>query len=117
MLNVKVDKRDPTDLTNSYPLPRPAAPSPTAKQNPENHSHPPKTSPPCSASTPTPCSARGGCSATKACWSSERGRGVSVPAAHPERGAVIERAPALAEYARHHGYRLDELIEIIEDVG
>ena len=45
-----------------------------------------------------------------------RGRGTSV-AGTPERGAVIQRARELVEYARHHGYRLDELIEIIEDVG
>jgi GntR family transcriptional regulator len=45
-----------------------------------------------------------------------RGRGTSV-AGTPERGAVIQRARELVEYARHHGYRVDELIEIIEDVG
>jgi len=45
-----------------------------------------------------------------------RGRGISV-AATPERGAVVQRAKGLVDFARHHGYRLDELIEIIEDVG
>jgi GntR family transcriptional regulator len=45
-----------------------------------------------------------------------RGRGVSV-AGTPERGAVVQRARELVDLARHHGYRLDELIEIIEDVG
>ena len=45
-----------------------------------------------------------------------RGRGTSV-AGTPERGAVVQRARELVDYARHHGYRLDELIEIIEDVG
>jgi len=45
-----------------------------------------------------------------------RGRGISV-AATPERGAVVQRAKELVDFARHHGYRLDELIEIIEDVG
>ena len=44
-----------------------------------------------------------------------RGRGVSV-AATPERGAVIQQARELVQYARRHGYRLDELIEIIESV-
>ena len=45
-----------------------------------------------------------------------RGRGISV-AGTPERGAVVQRASELVDFARHHGYRLDELIEIIEDVG
>jgi len=45
-----------------------------------------------------------------------RGRGISV-AATPERGAVIQRARELVEFARHHGYRPDELIDIIESVA
>jgi GntR family transcriptional regulator len=45
-----------------------------------------------------------------------RGRGISV-AGTPERGVVVARAKELVEFARHHGYRLDELVEIIEDVG
>ena len=45
-----------------------------------------------------------------------RGRGISV-AGTPERGAVIARANELVDFARQHGYRLDELVKIIEDVG
>ena len=45
-----------------------------------------------------------------------RGRGISV-AGTPERGAVVQRARELVGFARRHGYRLDELVEIIEDVG
>ena len=45
-----------------------------------------------------------------------RGRGVSVVAT-PERGAVIQQARELVQFARRHGYRTDELIEIIQDVG
>ena len=45
-----------------------------------------------------------------------RGRGILV-AGTPERGAVVQRARELVDFARHHGYRLDELLEIIEDVG
>jgi GntR family transcriptional regulator len=45
-----------------------------------------------------------------------RGRGISV-AGTPERGAVIARAKELVDFARKQGYRLDELLEIIEDVG
>ena len=45
-----------------------------------------------------------------------RGRGISV-AGTPERGAVVQRARELVTFARRHGYRVDELIEIIEDVA
>jgi GntR family transcriptional regulator len=45
-----------------------------------------------------------------------RGRGISV-AGTPERGAVIQRAKELIDFARYHGYRLDELVDIIEDIG
>jgi GntR family transcriptional regulator len=45
-----------------------------------------------------------------------RGRGISV-AGTPEQGAVVQRARELVAFARHHGYRLHELVEIIEDVG
>lgn len=45
-----------------------------------------------------------------------RGRGISVSGA-PERGALIVRARELVRYAREQGYRLDELIRIIEDIG
>src|SRR5262245_34456984 len=45
-----------------------------------------------------------------------RGRGISV-AGTPERGAVVQKAKELVELARHHGYRTDELVEIIEALG
>ena len=45
-----------------------------------------------------------------------RGHGISV-AGTPERGAVVARARELVVFARRHGYRLDELVQIIEDVG
>ena len=45
-----------------------------------------------------------------------RGRGITVSGS-PERGAVVEQAQALVRFARQHGYRLDELVKIIEDVG
>ena len=45
-----------------------------------------------------------------------RGRSVTV-AGTPEQGAVVVRAKELVRFARRHGYRLDELIRIIEDVG
>ena len=44
-----------------------------------------------------------------------RRRGITV-AGTPERGAVIQQARELVELARRHGYRTDELIEIIQNV-
>ena len=45
-----------------------------------------------------------------------RGRGVTV-AGTPERGAVIARARELVSFARQQGYRRDELIRLIEELG
>lgn len=45
-----------------------------------------------------------------------RGRGIRV-AGTPERGLVVAQSKALVQLARRHGYRLDELLEIIEDVA
>jgi GntR family transcriptional regulator len=45
-----------------------------------------------------------------------RGRGISV-AGTPERGAVVQRAKELVHFARRNGYRVDELVQIIEDVA
>jgi len=45
-----------------------------------------------------------------------RGRGISV-AGTPERGAVVQRARELVDFARSQGYRVDELVAIIEDVA
>jgi GntR family transcriptional regulator len=45
-----------------------------------------------------------------------RGRGILV-AGTPERGAVVQRAKELVDFARSQGYGLDELVQIIEDVG
>jgi GntR family transcriptional regulator len=45
-----------------------------------------------------------------------RGRGITV-AGTPERGALVARARELVRFARQNGYRVDELIRIIEDVG
>ena len=45
-----------------------------------------------------------------------RGRGITV-AGTPERGAVVARARELVRFARAQGYRVDELITIIERLG
>ena len=45
-----------------------------------------------------------------------RGRGITV-AGTPERGGVIDRAHELLRYARKHGYRREELVEIIEQLS
>jgi GntR family transcriptional regulator len=44
-----------------------------------------------------------------------RGRGVTVTGT-PEQGAVAARARELVIYARQQGYRVDELVRIIETV-
>jgi len=44
-----------------------------------------------------------------------RGRGITVTGT-PERGAVIERAKELLNYARTQGYKPDELIQIIQQL-
>lgn len=45
-----------------------------------------------------------------------RGRGIHV-AGTAERGAVVARARELVRFARQQGYRTEELIKIIENVG
>ena len=45
-----------------------------------------------------------------------RGRGITI-AGTIERGAVVQQAKELVDFARHQGYRLDELLKIIEDLG
>ena len=45
-----------------------------------------------------------------------RGRGITV-AGTPERGAVVAQARELVRFARTQGYRLDELVQIVESVG
>ena len=45
-----------------------------------------------------------------------RGRGITV-AGTPERGAVVARARDLVRFARARGYRVDELVRVIETVG
>jgi DNA-binding GntR family transcriptional regulator len=44
-----------------------------------------------------------------------RGRGIMV-AGTPERGAVIQRATELVEFARSNGYRVDELVAVIQSI-
>jgi GntR family transcriptional regulator len=43
----------------------------------------------------------------------QRGRGITV-AGTLERGAVVSRTRDLLDFARHHGFRRDELIQLIE---
>jgi GntR family transcriptional regulator len=45
-----------------------------------------------------------------------RGRGITV-AATPEQGAVVEGARDLVHLARRNGYRLDELVKLIQAIG
>lgn len=45
-----------------------------------------------------------------------RGRGVTV-AGTPERGEILARALEFVKLGRRHGYRLDELVALVEAVG
>jgi GntR family transcriptional regulator len=45
-----------------------------------------------------------------------RGRGITI-AGSPQQGVVTARAKELVDFARQQGYRLDELVRIIESVG
>ena len=45
-----------------------------------------------------------------------RGRGISV-AGTPVHGDVVQKVRELVVYARRHGYRVDELVEIIKAVS
>lgn len=45
-----------------------------------------------------------------------RGRGVTVSSA-PHQGAVVAEARELVRFARRHGYRVDELVQIIQSVS
>jgi GntR family transcriptional regulator len=42
-----------------------------------------------------------------------RGRGITVVGS-PHRGAVLARAQELLDFARHHGFRREEVIAILE---
>ena len=45
-----------------------------------------------------------------------RGRGITITGT-PEQSAIIEQAKELLHYARIHGYKPDELIHIIQQLG
>jgi len=45
-----------------------------------------------------------------------RGRGVTV-LGKPEQSALIAQARELVQLAQHHGYRLDELLDLIQSVA
>jgi GntR family transcriptional regulator len=45
-----------------------------------------------------------------------RGRGITVTGT-PQRGAIVAQVKELVTFARQQGYRVDELVEIIENIG
>jgi GntR family transcriptional regulator len=45
-----------------------------------------------------------------------RGRGITVSGT-PERGAVVEQARELLRFARAQGYKPDELVDILKQLG
>jgi GntR family transcriptional regulator len=46
-----------------------------------------------------------------------RGRGVTVTGGAADRSVVLARARELVRFARHNGYRTDELVRIIRQVS
>jgi GntR family transcriptional regulator len=44
-----------------------------------------------------------------------RGRGITM-AGTPQRGAVLARTRDLLEFARHHGFGRDEIIQLIQSL-
>ena len=104
----------PSTCTNKSP-PRSAAPSPTAKPNPANDSRPPKTSPRARRQHQhRPRALRE--LRDEGLLEFRRGRGITVTGT-PQQSAVIERAKELLHYARTQGYKPDELIQIIQQLG
>jgi GntR family transcriptional regulator len=114
MLNVKVDRRDPTDLYEQVAgeIRRAIA---EGEAKPGERLPPAKDLAVLGVNTNTVLRSLR-LLRDEGLLEFRRGRGISV-AGTPERGAVVQRARELVEFARHQGYRLDELIEIIEDVA
>jgi GntR family transcriptional regulator len=104
----------PPICTNKSP-PRFVGRSPTERQSQESASRPPRISAVLDVNTNTVLRALR-LLHDEGLLEFRRGRGTSV-AGTPERGAVVQRAKELVHFARHQGYRLDELVQIIEDVG
>ena len=114
MFSVKVNKSDPTDLYEQVAAEiRRAIAEGEAK--PGERLPPARTSPPSSASTPTPCCARCGCCATKGSLSSAAAAASRSPG-RPS-AARSSNGRRTRPLRREQGYRVDELVEIIEDVG
>src|SRR3954471_1564178 len=115
MLNVKIDRRDPTDLYAQ-------AAAETRGAIADGEAKPGERLPPAKdlaavldVNTNTVLRALR-MLRDEGLLEFRRGRGISV-AGTPERGAVVHRAKELVDFARHQGYRLEELVAIIEDVG
>lgn len=45
-----------------------------------------------------------------------RGRGIRVTGEGPDRSEVLVKAMELVELARHHGYRTDDIVALIEQL-
>ena len=114
MHHVKLDRDNPLDLHDQVAAEiRRAIADGEAK--PGTGFRPRATSRPCSASTPTLSCAHSARCVTKVCSSSAAAAASPSPA-RPTR-AVVEQASELVRLARQQGYRHDELIQIIEQLG
>ena len=115
MLGVKVDRDEPLELHEQVAgeIRRAIA---DGEAKPGERLPPPKTSPPSSASTPTPSCEPSANSATKACSSSAAA--AASPSSEPRNTAPSSNRPGnSSNFARKHGYKPDELIQIIQQLG
>ena len=96
------EQRDSDQRHQRRGSPVDAPPPPRAPPSRESVSRPRRISPPSSTSTPTPCSARLRLLRDEGLLEFRRGHGISV-AGTPERGAVVQRAKELVQFARCQG--------------
>src|SRR3954471_2395410 len=115
MLNVKIDRRDPTDLYAQ-------AAAETRGAIAEGEAKPGERLPPArdlaavlDVNTNTVLRALRQLR-DEGLLEFRRGRGVTVLAG-PEQSALIAQARDLVQLARRHGYRLDELLDLIQSVA
>jgi GntR family transcriptional regulator len=115
MMNVKVDRADPTDLYEQVA-------SEIRRAIANGEAHPAERLPPAKdlaavlgVNTNTVLRALR-MLRDEGLLEFRRGHGISV-AGTPEQGAVIARAKELVDFARRQGYRRDELVKIIEELG
>ena len=114
MLDVNIDRSGPVPLTIRSRR-RSGGPSPTARPGLAKGCRWPRTSPPYSASIRTPCLRALHLLRDEGLLEFRRGRGITVVGT-PQRGAVLARAEELLDFARHHGFGREEVIQILKSL-